>query len=43
LPPRNKYHPNPGISKIKNRIVDRTVGDYAEFFYRKCFELDKDI
>jgi len=35
FPSATKYHPNAAISKIKNRIVDNFVHEYAEFFYSK--------
>ena len=43
FPIATKYHPNPAISKIKNRIVDNFVHEYAEFFYLKLHQLNSEV
>lgn len=43
FPKATKYHPNPAISKIQNRIVDNFVHEYAEFFYLKVHQLNREV
>ena len=43
FPKATKYHPNPAISKIQNRIVDNFVHEYAEFFYLKIHQLNREV